>query len=143
MPTYATPDDVRDVWDGDATDDRLNRLLARVETMLARRVPDLAQRITDGTTDAGMVTIVVSNVVKRFLDNPRGYVGEHAGEVGYYFAQGAKNTPSGQLSITEGDLADLGLNFTTVPRSAMLRSPALDRAACGYRSEADRVRDCW
>jgi hypothetical protein len=122
--SYATPADVRTSWDGEATDDFLQALIDRAERRLERRVPDLAERISDGRLNSEDVADVVADIVARFLNNPKGYVGEHAGEVGYYYAQGQKVAPAGKIAITDSDLADLGIRTGARVGSARLRVPS-------------------
>lgn len=133
MSTYVTVDDVRARWDGDATDLRIQAYLDDAETILADKIKDLSARVTAGTTTVGMLRIVLTRVVTRMLDNPRGFKGEHAGEVGYYF--GTDQGVAGQIGFTTADLTDLGLDFSYQPRSIRLAVP---QQWCGptFRSEA-------
>lgn len=139
MSTYVTVEDVRARWDGDASTERVQAFLDDAEAILAARIPDLADRLTAGSTSAAMLRIVLVRAVTRYLNNPQGYVGEHAGEVGYYYAQGAKNAPAGQVAFTEADLTDLGLDFSSRARSVRLAVPA-QWSGGGHPWPR---RDCW
>lgn len=121
MSLYVTVDDVRARWDGDATDPRIQVFLDDAETLLGEKVKDLTDRLADGRTSSGMLKIVLIRAVTRLLDNPRGFKGEHAGEVGYYY--GTDQGVPGQLGFTTADLTDLGLNFAYHPRSVRLGLP--------------------
>jgi len=121
MSLYATVDDVRARWDGDAPDPRIQAFLDDAETLLGDKVRDLTDRVGDGRTSLGMLKIVLIRVVTRLLDNPKGFKGEHAGEVGYYY--GSDQGVPGQLGFTTADLTDLGLDFEYRPRSIRLSVP--------------------
>jgi hypothetical protein len=123
MSLYATAQDVLDVWAGEEADpDRIERLLVRAETILRNRNPGLAGLVASGAIDLEMLKIVLSNVVIRLLNNPEGYRGEHAGEVGYYY--GSSQGVPGQLGFTRADLVSLGLWAAAVPRSVQVVLPA-------------------
>jgi Phage protein Gp19/Gp15/Gp42 len=57
--------------------------LADVERMILRRIPDLADKITDGDIDEADVVIVEADVVLRLVRNPDGDASETDGTYGY------------------------------------------------------------
>lgn len=129
MAVWATVSDVTSVWDGSAPSERVQALLDRAELLLLARVSDLADRVADGSTSASLVAVALSNMVVRHLNNPRGFQSEHAGEVGYSFGVGGG---AGQLSVSDEDLALLGVEVGYMPRSIRVSVPA-DRG-CGWWS---------
>jgi hypothetical protein len=122
VSVYASVEDVRARWDGDATTERIQAFLDDAEMLLAQRVTDIPDRLFDGRLSTGMLRIVLCRVVSRLLNNPAGYKGEHAGEVGYYY--GTDQGVPGQLGFTTADLTDLGLDFAYRPRSVRLSVPS-------------------
>jgi hypothetical protein len=69
----------------DAAQPRVERVLADLSDILDELIPSLADRVTASARLARTARRVVVDAVIRQLDNPRGYLGESAGEVSYYY----------------------------------------------------------
>jgi hypothetical protein len=55
------------------------------------------------------VKIVLIRAVTRNLDNPKGFLAEHAGEYGYSYGSTKTAAAAARLGFTDEDLADLGI----------------------------------
>lgn len=130
MSTHATIDDIISRWDEPLSDQptdpqhqRAQTLLDDAETLLLSKVPDLADRVADGRTDARLLAAMLARVVIRVLDNPKGYQSEHAGDVGY--SRGSTGSPAtaGEVQITRQDLARIGIT-SDPPGSIAVALPA-------------------
>lgn len=85
MP-YATPADVQEEWQQTLDAAQLawvQAKIGRAERKLARRIPDLDDRIADGRLAAEDVRDAVVDAVLRVLRNPSGYKSEQDGDYGY------------------------------------------------------------
>lgn len=136
MPVYASVADVQVRWIDpvlDLTDagdqQRVQALLDEAHDELSLKVSDVETRITEGKTTPGRVKRVLVAAVIRVLDNPRGYLGERAGETGFYFGAGS-NVRDGQIQFTREELTRLG-----VPRS--IGGSTIATGLPGYRGGLD------
>lgn len=88
---YALPADVEldPAAPAGLVEEQVERLIEDAEAILDALVPGIADRITAGTLNPVIARRVVVAAVLRRLNNPRGYKGEHAGEYGYYYAEGS------------------------------------------------------
>jgi len=80
--SWADPQDVIDRWVGPGapTDEELiQRWIDDAETVLKYEVPDVQERIDDGVLPVETVIFVVSRMVMRVLQNPRGVRQEGVG----------------------------------------------------------------
>lgn len=112
MAIYTTVMDVEFEWnrvvpDGDAA--HVVRQIDKAERMVTRAVPDLAARITAGSTTVADVKYVVASMVTRVLRNPDGKQAETAGDYSY------------QLSTA----ATRSTMYLAADEKAILRGPAL------------------
>jgi hypothetical protein len=92
------------------------RLIQRAERIIARKVPNLAARITAGTTTSEDVRDVVAAMVVRVLRNPDGKQSESAGDYSYQLASGAAG---GRLFVAGDELTLLigGRRASSIPLS--------------------------
>jgi hypothetical protein len=109
---YATFADVQLKYDQSLTvetQSRVEEILNDLSDQLDDLVPTLAGRIASGDDAlARRARRVVRAAAIRELDNPRGYQGEHAGEVGYYYALGSGKDRTGPgKPFTEAELRSL------------------------------------
>lgn len=123
MSVYAIPADVTARWDGSAETSRIQAQLDDAHVLLDARVRaatgmSLDEWVASGKTSAAMVKIVLVRSVARGLDNPRGFLSEHAGEYGYSLGQttAAVNAAAAASrgGFTDDDLADLGIVTTPI-----------------------------
>jgi hypothetical protein len=120
--------------------------------MLSRRVyawtgSTLDEWVTAGNVDADVVRIVLVRAVTRNLDNPKGFLAEHAGEYGYSYGSTKTAQAAARLGFTDDDLADLGI--VIAPIGSVRLASALDYRGV-YPSELDRIAEgsvppgwCW
>lgn len=107
--TYATFTDVQTKYDqplDSSQQTRVERVLDDLSDLLDEIVPSLAVRAAVDTRLARTARRVVVDAAIRALDNPRGYQGESAGEVSYYFALNKNPTGPGR-PFTEDELRPL------------------------------------
>ena len=88
----------------DATNRRLDRLIALAAARLRARVPSIDRRLADGTLDPVLVEGALAGIILRTIRNPRGVIQEQAGEFSYRLAQA---TEAGSIVIYDDDIADL------------------------------------
>lgn len=133
--TYADAADVavslgRDLTADEAT--RATALLARVETMILRRITDLATRITDDASLEDVVVRVEADAVARVLMNPNGVYQEHVDDYSYTRDRAVS---SGALYISDEEWADLLVTpGTSVASEAFTIRPSGDP---GYATGSD------
>jgi hypothetical protein len=128
MSTYASVEDVSDRYEGQIpSTDRVQTFLDDAEVYLLGRVPDIADRITAGTSSEQAARIVVCNLVMRRLRNPAQYKGEHDGDYGYYYGSEQDWTVP-----TEADMNLLGISTRGAARGVGMINPALapERTGC-------------
>lgn len=105
---YAAPDDVAVRYPGELpAEERVLAFIEDAEVFLLGEVPDLAERITAGTTTTAAAKTVVTRLVLRRLTNPDEFKSEHDGDYGYSRDQ------SSWAVLTEADRRALGLGGTT------------------------------
>ncbi|WP_111508365.1 Gp19/Gp15/Gp42 family protein [Mycobacterium kyogaense] len=112
MPTYATVDDVEELWAHEFTNAErtlVERRLSQAERMIRRRISDLDDRATDPDYRADLIDIE-SDVVLRLIRNPDGYESEQDGEYAYRFHPEAA---SGKLEITDEEWRTLGVSTSS------------------------------
>lgn len=109
--TYATVSDVgtrlgRTISDSAETA-QVTAWLADVEGMILARIPDLADRISDGAPTTAVVVMVEANAVIRKIKNPDGKVSEDIDDYRYRLNEDARK---GELFLTaeEWGLLDPG-----------------------------------
>jgi hypothetical protein len=121
--TYASVQDVADRYEGVMpSDTRTEAFLADAEAFLLNSVPDLADRITAGTSTEANAVIVECNLVMRRLRNPAGFRGEHDGDYGYYYG-----TEQDWTAPTENDLKLLGLGSSSSGVGVVFPKLAVER----------------
>lgn len=81
---------------------QVNAWIADTEVLIRARVPDIDERIAAGTPPAATVTMVVSNVVIRKLQNPDGKVQEGLDDYNYRLNENARR---GELFLTDDEWA--------------------------------------
>ena len=86
----------------------VNQRLADVERRILRRIPDLADQITDGDIDAADVVQVEADAVLRLVRNPEGYASESDGTYSYQFS---REMASGRLEILPEGWATPGVRI--------------------------------
>ncbi len=140
MATYASVADVSARWDGSATEARIQAALDAAHVMLSRRVyaytgSTLDEWVASESLDAALVRIVMVRAVTRNLDNPKGFLAEHAGEYGYSYGSTKAAQAAARLGFTDEDLADLGI--VIAPVGSIRVASALDYCGGVYPSEAE------
>lgn len=109
MTTYAKASDVTKRWARTPTQAETNLItvrLADVERMIRRKIPDLDDRIEDGTLDVEDVIQVEADAVLRLVRNPEGYLSETDGTYTYMLQQ---DIASGRLEILPEEWEILGI----------------------------------
>lgn len=112
MATYADANDVAARWgkDPDSLDSAITALIEKrlgdVERMILRRIPDLAQQVTDGDIDSEDIEQVECEAVLRLVRNPEGYLSESDGNYSYMLMQ---EISSGKLEILPDEWSILGV----------------------------------
>lgn len=95
----------------------INIRLGDVERMILRKIPDLEDKILDGTVDVADVIQVEADAVLRLVRNPDGYLSETDGDYTY---QLQRELASGKLEIFPEEWQALGYNrfgmFVILPR---------------------------
>jgi hypothetical protein len=119
---YATPADVEarlgrslDTSETLVVQTRLND----AELLLKSRIPDLDQKILDGTISQDAVVMIESEMVLRLVRNPEGYTSETDGSYSY---QISAEVASGKLSVLPYEWALLGIRgglYTIAPYMQM------------------------
>ncbi|MGW1740031.1 Gp19/Gp15/Gp42 family protein [Nocardia sp. NPDC001965] len=107
--TYATATDVTNRYPRALSPEEttlVNTRLADAEREIRRKIPDLDDKIDDGTIDVEDVKEVEAEAVLRILKNPEGYVSETDGSYTYMLAQ---ELASGVLEITPAEWKKLGV----------------------------------
>lgn len=97
--TYTTIYDIEVEWNQGVPTESLGhvaRLIEKAERLLARKVPNLAARITAGSLTKEDIVDVVCSMVLRVLRNPAGYRSETAGDYSY---QVDAQTGSGRIEL--------------------------------------------
>jgi len=94
----------------------VERRLEQVERMIIRRIPDLAEKISDGEIDQADVIDIEAEAVYRVIRNPEGLFSEQDGSYGYQLSrEAADNT----LRILPEEWERLGVRvrgmFSIVP----------------------------
>jgi hypothetical protein len=120
---YATVEDVGVRWGRTPSEEEhlnIDVRLADVERMIRKKIPDLDDRVFDGTIDVEDVKRVEADAVLRLIRNPDGFVSETDGNYTYQFSQGTK---AGMLEILPEEWLLLGYTgsgrmFTLVPQFA-------------------------
>lgn len=79
--------------------------IAQAERIIARRIPDLADRITLGTVTLDDVKDVVCAMVLRVVRNPEGFIQESDGTYTYMLDP---STISADMEVTDDEWAILG-----------------------------------
>lgn len=103
-----TPADVRaasfgsTIPDGVDVDAALTRLIDKAEIRILARVPDLADRLSDGRTNAEVLSSVVEDMVLRVTRNPDGKKSESIDD--YSWTLDA-SVASGMLYLSDDELA--------------------------------------
>lgn len=108
MPTFATAADVAVRLGREATTEETLLIEARlgdVERKIRRRIKDLDDRISAGTTDVEDVKQVEADAVVRLVRNPEGYLQETDGNYSYMLS---REMASGKLEILDEEWAALG-----------------------------------
>ena len=112
MATYATADDVEELWAQEFTDAErtlVERRLAQAERMIRRRISDLDDRAADSDYRAELIDIE-SDVVLRVIRNPDGYESEQDGDYAYRFHPEAA---SGKLELSDEEWRVLGVSTSS------------------------------
>lgn len=137
---YATVADVESRLGRDLTTEeeaQVTELLEDVETLIRVRVPDLDEKIADGTIPERLVVMIEVNAVVRVIRNPDAYVSETDGNYSYTRSQSGS---SGFLELLPQEWEWLfGGNgmFQLVPVS-----PYGDRVEGGYVRQRDAHLIC-
>jgi hypothetical protein len=92
--------------------DRATVVLEDAETLLTRKVKNLAARIEAETLDPNLVKMVICAAVLRELRNPRGYSWERDGDYSYGLAIGQPAAGAVGLFFTDAEI-DLLLDTST------------------------------
>ncbi len=136
---YATPQDVDDRWFGRAsfmepldavTRDGVQRLLDDAHVVLRRKVPDIDERVSNGSLDFELVNLVLARAVLRVLRNPSGFQSEATGQVQYNYGSAPEGTEPGSVGLTAADLADLGVvcSSSSLVQSVRMAEPSWSTA---------------
>lgn len=128
--TYATAADVQTLSGRTLSAEEtalVERRLAQVERMIARRIPGLADQIEDGDVDLDDVVDVEAEAVLRLIRNPEGYASESDGTYSYQFNP---QLASGRLEILPEEWVRLGVSKP----SKMFSIVANPVAPVGYSS---------
>lgn len=105
MSTYATVEDVRARYGGDASDTRIQAFLDDAEAIVTARFPDIEARIAGGVTSAAAVRVVVISMTLRALvTTPIGLLSEAAGP----FSEPIDAGYRGYLRIQRDEIQMLG-----------------------------------
>ena len=108
MP-FATADDVRELIPRESLSTEetamVERRIARAERIIRKRIPDLDDRILDGTLSDQDVGDVVIEAVLRVVRNPDGYTQEVDGNYSYILS----SENNGKLFITDEEWEELGV----------------------------------
>lgn len=108
----------------DAADRNLvAELIADAAILIRARIPNIDQRIDDGTIDGDYATLVVANAVVRVLKNPDGYRSETMGSMGFTIDTRAA---AGFLTILADEWEGLGVPANA---GAAFIAPATDQYA--------------
>lgn len=116
--SYATPGDVAVRLGRELSEEeeaQVQVLLDDVELIIKLRVPDLDEKITDGTIQEAVVVMIEANSVARVLRNPEGYLSETDGNYSY---QINTSVASGLLDILGVEWGWLGVSrgiYTIAP----------------------------
>lgn len=105
---YATDADVAVRWARTLTPEEIalvNARLGDIERRIKRRVPDLAEKVVDGTVDIEDVIQVEADAVLRLVRNPEGYIQESDGDYSYMLSSEAA---SGKLRVLDDEWEMLG-----------------------------------
>jgi len=130
MAVYASVEDVTVRFEGQMpVEARVEAFLDDAEAYLLAAVPDLAARITAGTSTLAAAKIVVGNLVARRIRNPAQFKGEHDGDYGYYYGSEQDWT-----APTEADLKLLGVATKGTNRGVGMITPKL---------AVERAGLCW
>lgn len=116
--TYASVDDVavrlgRELSPSESA--QAAALLQDIEATILARVPDLLDRLLDGSLSAQVLIKIEANAVVRVLRNPGGYRSEAEGDYSYTVDTRAA---SGFLSLTAAEWSELSVlsgAFTITP----------------------------
>jgi hypothetical protein len=81
---------------------QVNAWLGDVEALILARIPDLADRVADGTPSTAVVAMVEANAVIRKLKNPDGKVSEGIDDYNYRLNE---NSRKGELFLTDEEWA--------------------------------------
>lgn len=112
---YAEFEDVRDAWNRplpEARREYVERKLGEAHRLLRSpsNAPGLDLRVTSGQLDRELVGDIIVRMVIRVLRNPEGYRTESDGDYSYGRESGSS---SGEVTVTDKDLEDLGFSSTT------------------------------
>lgn len=125
---YAQASDVQAVLGRTLTTEEtalVNRRLEQVERQILRRIPDLADQITDGTIDQDDVVDIEAEAVLRVIRNPEGLFSEQDGSYGYQLSREAADN---RLRITAEEWERLGIKpsrmFSIVPNPVAPVAPS-------------------
>lgn len=105
---YATFDDVAVKYEQPLTtaqQPRVEQILADLSDNLDELVPTLAARVETDARLARTARRIVVDAAIRTMDNPKGYLGESAGDVSYYYGvTGMQDRPTPGRPFLEGEL---------------------------------------
>lgn len=115
---YATPDDVEIRLGRDFSEPETQVVQTRLgdaELILRSRIPDLDQKVLDGSIPEQAVIMVECEMVLRLVRNPEGYTSETDGNYSY---QISSDVSSGKLSVLPYEWGLLGVRggiYTLTP----------------------------
>jgi hypothetical protein len=108
----------------DAQQPRVERILDDLSDVLDELVPTLAARVGSDAVLARRARRVLVDATIRTLDNPRGVLGESAGEVSYYFGVNSARAGTGPgKPFTDAELRPLRPTGRTTVGTIRVRTP--------------------
>lgn len=126
---YATPTDIAERLgrDLDESESRIvDTRLEDAEELILARIPDLPEKIADGTVRERLVVMVEAEAVMRLIKNPEGFTQETDGNYSYSISS---RVASGRLSIEPEEWSLLGIRA-----SAALIAPAIKMPGNGMKA---------
>lgn len=114
MPEIVTPDDVKGRYLGGdipASDDDLVILIGDVLDAIERDIPALNLKVAAGEIPERRLKRIVSRVVIRHVDNPRGYRSINNGTGPFTDGITYAGENLGEIEVTDSDLEDLVPGF--------------------------------
>lgn len=120
---YASVLDVRDVYDIEESDERVQALLDVAEARLIARVPSLPRRVASGSLDVVLVKGALVDIVGRALSVPVGVTQES--ETTGPYTKSVTFRQSAAMEITAADLVGLLPAAGLIGSARLLRPPSL------------------